>query len=129
MLALLAVLTASTALATCGSTFVNSRSGRDSANCGTASAPCRTLAFARQRAQSCNVATRIFTVQGSSMTLVDVVLPPAGVGDHDTPLFLQPIFPHIGFLWNPAHYGFPLNRLPAEVPPPPGRSEREVRQQ
>ncbi|MBI3959912.1 MAG: hypothetical protein HY328_13960 [Chloroflexi bacterium] len=94
----------SAVFATCGTTLVNIATGSDTPGCGTAASPCRTISWARQRAQSCSVVTRIFTVQGNSITLAEVVLPPAGTGDYNTPAWLRPIFPFFGFLLNPSHY-------------------------
>jgi len=102
----------SAVLAVCGTTLVNASTGQDTANCGTANAPCRTINWARQRAQSCSVATRIFTVNRGTMTLAEVVLPPAGTGDHSTPAWISPIFPFFGFLLNPIHYTTGVVNLP-----------------
>lgn len=90
--------------AVCGTTLVNTSTGQDTPTCGTAAVPCRTVEWARQRAQQCTTVTRIFSVRGSSMTLVEVVLPPSGTNDHNTPEWLRPIFPFFGFLLNPIHY-------------------------
>lgn len=91
-------------LAACGTALVNITTGQDTATCGSAAVPCRTVEWARQRAQQCTTATRIFSVRGASMTLVEVVLPPSGTDDHNTPEWLRPLFPFFGFLLNPIHY-------------------------
>ncbi len=112
-LALMAWIALSSAVfAVCGTTLVNTTSGQDTASCGTANAPCRTIGWARQRAQTCSVVTRIFTVNRGAMTLAEVVLPPSGTDDHNTPAWLRPIFPFFGFLLNPVHYTRGIVNLP-----------------
>lgn len=111
LLALLLILAASVALAACGRAVVDPAAGRDTPACGDASQPCRTLAFARQRAAECDTTTRIFQIQGNLMTLADVVVPVQAAGDHRTPVWLRPILPFFGQLLKPEEYIFPPFRL------------------
>ena len=98
LLTLLLILTASVTLAACGRTVVDPVAGRDTPACGEASQPCRSLAYARERAAECHTTTRIFQIQGNLMTLADVVVPVQATGDHRTPEWLRPVFPFFGLL-------------------------------